>query len=1507
MSYIARRGLSTLIPPKVASPNAIGAAQDAARMERVVTFYAGLPRGPAAAVKPTGLIGRYQARYFSGKNASAAPLVHAIAGILILGYSMEYYFHLRLLQSPSKVDPQLQPELALESRIILLSLYHQPPLRRIPSSLPYSLFWDISGRGISQDLRAYRFRDRALHIEPNLTRRTSISFRECMSFGEPGMFDLRLPVTSPDPSSHRQGTRLTWSQMRYKTESSIVMAEQSSRDVVDQTLSGGEPSPSDVPASTNDNLSAGGDAGKTEHIAMNTTKSTNSNLNDQQNHDTMKSFDSPGGEAAGDKNAGNSTTDISKQGAGIVATRVLELNGLASGSDGGDDTASQGGSESDASRSDSKNQPRSSSVKKPSGFKPVSFAKFSVNKVPGAPTPPKVPEKAPSTSTTPLGTPQLSSRPRLVAKTTLGMRDSFSKTGAAGGKLGGTGPDPNQVWNKNRPVAPAPPKHLTDEELKQQYGIHMTSRIQEDGAVSSEAKWADIDDDEDDWAPETIEWTDGTKVNLTQPHNDPPPAPIHQEPKELPPVEPRIAKEPPKLAPKSTPSMGPNALVFKVGLGAERQARTASASSKGTNDKIPSSSTSPAPPSKSPWATLPPVERVSPINAPVQPHQQRMPVRYHQRDDGHHASMPIPPKEIAADDFNRAWKEPHSDLPRELFNPRSAQYEPVADTRRGSWRHDQHHRAPAVLQRPNDHPSGQAEPSAAFQTHRSSHQDGMGWGNRRRTSSNVSGGSGGFARRMSIGRFDAPPRYNDARRGSQVNGLGDPALMSHEQHHGKDEIPNSAPNGAAHPAINVGMSPVETQAAVPQAFQEPQEDPVALQERIMKEKRLEARQRRIEQEEKEEAAKKERIRQRLAAMGPAPEKKAPEPRKPAPPPSQPLPQSQPHHPPQTPSQLPHQPISSISSPPKPPVPEPTGEPKEWGLIKVHHPDTVKKFTDAHDRTSENKHFNRRVSSPHQDPQRDPALASAIHFNTESASPVQSKSSDTKLDEQHGPQWQGNLNVSTSPWSHPSIATTSQPVKNPWKPFGSDHPPTLGNGIFDQPLGGFPSHEHSLRQLGLDQPAMPTPPKFSAPQEPTVSLPSSEARHPSFGQLNPIGRPGPIGSRNAQDKSAVQNWQRYTVTAPQKESEDRKKFLEKINERRNQPPRQIQFETTWTKISVDDKGHRHKGKIEQQVVNNDEEIAKAIAKQQSNPLTSLDTPVDGLPVTDIGVRPSASVPTRSSRFFPSASEQTKRQVEKERSSPSPPPPEEVSSHPVYSGIHDRPNVQLPGPKPVVKLPPKILRHPRNAGPPPSTAQSWQDKINCLFGKTTSTEKRNVLAVTSATKEPLSVHTAPVSVSIPHTRISPQTGDGDLAVRQVNEQDEMFEDREPGSLPAVRVPNMAPQNSWSATRPSERARGKNIKPVLSQTVQPFWVGYNDRDNHGNTRVSVFLPGADEPKTVFIQRKFGAAPSRGRNTNNNNNAKPRKLTNNKSGEASGGSFRKPAFNKPTSRQQPRALSTW
>lgn len=54
------------------------------------------------------------------------------------------------------------------------------------------------------------------------------------------------------------------------TDSGIVMAEQSSHDVVNQTLSGGEPSPSDVPASTNDKKPAGGDVGEIKDTATTT-------------------------------------------------------------------------------------------------------------------------------------------------------------------------------------------------------------------------------------------------------------------------------------------------------------------------------------------------------------------------------------------------------------------------------------------------------------------------------------------------------------------------------------------------------------------------------------------------------------------------------------------------------------------------------------------------------------------------------------------------------------------------------------------------------------------------------------------------------------------------------------------------------------------------------------------------------------------------------------------------------------------------------------------------------------------------------------------------------------------------------------------------------------------------------------------------------------------------------------------------------------------------------------
>ncbi|RMD41325.1 hypothetical protein DV735_g3796, partial [Chaetothyriales sp. CBS 134920] len=94
MSFIIRRGVSTLVPPKVASPEGLSAAKDAVRMARIAKFYEQLPKGSAPAIKATGPFQWYQNKYF-GKNASAAPIWHVIIGVMGIGYSLEYYFHLR--------------------------------------------------------------------------------------------------------------------------------------------------------------------------------------------------------------------------------------------------------------------------------------------------------------------------------------------------------------------------------------------------------------------------------------------------------------------------------------------------------------------------------------------------------------------------------------------------------------------------------------------------------------------------------------------------------------------------------------------------------------------------------------------------------------------------------------------------------------------------------------------------------------------------------------------------------------------------------------------------------------------------------------------------------------------------------------------------------------------------------------------------------------------------------------------------------------------------------------------------------------------------------------------------------------------------------------------------------------------------------------------------------------------------------------------------------------------
>ncbi|KAH3900260.1 probable ATP synthase subunit f, mitochondrial [Saccharomycodes ludwigii] len=92
---IAKRALSTLIPPKIVSVKNLGAAPNSKRISNVVSFYKTLPQGSAPVVKPSGVIGRYKAKFFDGDNASGKPLLHLAGFILVMGYTIEYLTHLR--------------------------------------------------------------------------------------------------------------------------------------------------------------------------------------------------------------------------------------------------------------------------------------------------------------------------------------------------------------------------------------------------------------------------------------------------------------------------------------------------------------------------------------------------------------------------------------------------------------------------------------------------------------------------------------------------------------------------------------------------------------------------------------------------------------------------------------------------------------------------------------------------------------------------------------------------------------------------------------------------------------------------------------------------------------------------------------------------------------------------------------------------------------------------------------------------------------------------------------------------------------------------------------------------------------------------------------------------------------------------------------------------------------------------------------------------------------------
>ena len=194
------------------------------------------------------------------------------------------------------------------------------------------------------------------------------------------------------------------------------MAEQSARDVVDQTLSVGDISPSDAPATNFDDQAIAGDGADStqldddkptsqEAVSSQDKGRTEAAINHEAEVDTstgdpsvvspahlMSKVISLTSEEATDNN--NTGQDPSRGEQPGPTVNGLTLSDDPEELKQGIGDAS-GGSDTDTSRvdvkvsEDGKHHMRTNSVKKPTTFKPVSFTKFSVAKPSGSATPVK--------------------------------------------------------------------------------------------------------------------------------------------------------------------------------------------------------------------------------------------------------------------------------------------------------------------------------------------------------------------------------------------------------------------------------------------------------------------------------------------------------------------------------------------------------------------------------------------------------------------------------------------------------------------------------------------------------------------------------------------------------------------------------------------------------------------------------------------------------------------------------------------------------------------------------------------------------------------------------------------------------------------------------------------------------------------------------------------------------------------------------------------------------------
>lgn len=1049
----------------------------------------------------------------------------------------------------------------------------------------------------------------------------------------------------------------------------------------------------------------------------------------------------------------------------------------------------------------------------------------------------------------------------------------------------------------------ATPKHMTDEELRQQYGIQLASRPLE-GGDSNQAKWADLEDEDEDWAPETLEWSDGTKINLA-PTEPATPANLTADQTKIEEELAQPGEDETSSIPK--PSLGPKATVLKLGGGVMNPPRSPFAAGgmttgpKSGNEKPTLvAKPSPAPPAKSPWAQLPPVEKVSPIATPVHTLVSRFPHRESYNRDPKSSYSSNPAREIAADDYSRF---PANGTSRELFNSQSGRYEPAPESRRLSMKKEGGFRTPAVLQRPSQSDvHGPTESSPASQ-HSRTVQDTDAW-RRRRASSNVSNDSRLFTRRMSMTRpgadgFSRRDSIQDHSIASGYNPYHPENLVSSPAiSHGLSVASQQSPmtdhvgiaNGSDQQAGNQipGISTIAMNGNL--------DADLARQKKMMREKAEAAMKRRKEEEAREEAEKRERLRLKLQQLEP---KKVVT--------IEPL--------------LIQASIAETTSaaeetlkatsPPKPPVPSASGEPQQYGLMKVHSVNQPLTNVGADGRLSQ--------LSPSQDLSSRADTTRKIELETQSKLPIVNASDgqtiprtilnpvihqfdkDKPVSQTHRlPSQSNKAAYQGSVWGKNGMSGHSSSGVNVWAAPGSQK--TLGNGDFHNNIAQIhlpPSQQYPQHLASSQTQPQPigTPRQTSnsrstisqnaidlssqAPSE--FSSRSGSKSHPQIPSVPkettiPVKMPAKGSSRYDGPAAWVDFTKNVAAYEAKRKAETAKELAKRAAEEENAEPGTVtgpRVQDTWIQVV--------RGETP-----GDRRVVKTVTTYRE-------------PTTQA----TNQAPHMRSRYKDLFDQTEQSAIESFQLDEFLTPPPEERDHPVYDDEAQRPKVRLPGsdlsdipitPTPIVRLPPADAYHlkpgQRDASQSPRLPLSplrqqplvnntvWQERFKGLLGTNVTSQKELMeMPGFSMSKEPLE------HVQIPHTSVSLPPQDQDniaietMATKNVEDEIALLEEgRDFGSVPSVHLPYPSPFQAWNPPRVYKDIKRIKAAILTDEQVHSRTLFSNHELIHsGETSLVVKLPAMENAKRVAYAHHLGTRPrqfnqggrgGRGRNSSGQHN---------------------------------------